>query len=222
MAAIPTNTLLLDQQVIDEQVEKGEDTTRDREVPLDATDTHNEMCSPAWLRKESEELYAVIDEILASTTSSTSKSPAVKEAQKNNSTFPRTYGRETKYASVCSYSNGNGERKADPHKTKPGVIRSVTPAPQVTAQNHDKKSERSPFRQSVVSQRLSDTTKGESTCGSKMQREEECSIRPPPCDLHITEPEEHSRHPPKPGAPLSTSTSFCPAVRKLEAFETKI
>lgn len=225
LAAIPTNTLLLDQQVIDEQVERGEDTPRDRGVPSDATeiDTHNEMCSPAWLRKESEELYAVIDEILANSISSTSKSPAVKEAQKNSSTFPRNYGRETKYASVCSLnSNGTNERKADPHKTKPGVIRSVTRGPTLTTSDHDKKSERSPLKQFTVSQRLSDSTKGQNTCGSKAQREEECSSGTPACDLHISEPEEHIRHPTKHGPPLGTTTSFCPAERKLEAFETQI
>lgn len=223
LAAIPTNTLLRDQQLIDEQVEREEDPTRDRGVPLNATemDTHNEMCSPAWLRKESEELYAVIDEILASSVSSTSKSPAVKE--KNSSTFPRACGRETKYASVGSlYSNGNDERKADPHKTEPGGIRSMTPAFRLTTQDHDKKSERSPFRQIVVSQRLIDSTKGENTCGSKMQREEECSSGLPACDLHITEPEEHTRLPPKQGLPISTSSSFCPAERQMEAFETQI
>lgn len=226
LAAIPTNTLLLDQQVIDEQVERGGDSSRDRGAPLDVTetDTHSEMCSPAWLRKESEELYAVIDEILASSVSSTSKSPAaVKEAKKNNSTFPRTYGRETKYASLCSLSsNGNVERKIDPHKTKPGVIRSVTPAPRLTTQNHDKKAEHIPFRQFGVSQMLSDSTTGENTCGSKTLGEEEFFRAGPVCDLHITEPEEHFPLPPKHGPPLGSSSPFCPAARRLEEFETQI
>lgn len=209
LAAIPTNTLLLDQQAIDEQVDRAEDITRDRGVPLDATetDTHNEMCSPAWLRKESEELYAVIDEILANSVSSTSKPPAVKEPQKNSSTFPRACGRETKYASVCSlYSNGNHKANGNLKKTKPGVIRSVTAASRPTTQDHNKKSERSPFRQFVVSQQLSNSTKGENTCDSKKQSEEECSSGPSACDLHITEPEEHVQHLPKHGLPLSTSS----------------
>lgn len=224
LAAIPTNTLLLDQQVIDEQVARGEDTTWDRSVPSDAAqDTHYEMCSPAWLRKESEELYAVIDEILASSVSSTSKSPAVKEAQKNSSVLRQNYGRETKYASVCSLnSDGTNNRKADLHQTKPGMIRSVTHGPTLTTQDHDKKSECTPLKQFVVSQWLSDSTKGENTCGSKTQREEECFSGTSACDLHITEPEEHMQHPPKHGPPLCTTTSFCPAERKLEAFETQI
>ncbi|XP_034408387.1 muscular LMNA-interacting protein [Cyclopterus lumpus] len=69
LAAIPTNTLLSDQQAIDEQVEREQSPcdsldrweTSDRGV----ADTHAEMCSPAELRQQSEELYAVIDEILA-------------------------------------------------------------------------------------------------------------------------------------------------------------
>lgn len=221
LAAIPTNTLLLDQQVIDEQVERAEDTTWDKGVPSDVAqkDTHNEMCSPAWLRKESEELYAVIDEILASSLSSTSKSPAVKEVQKNDSAFPRNYGRETKYASVCSLtSSGSNNRKADLHETKPGVIR----GPPLTTQYHNKKPEYTPLKQFVVSQLHNDSTKGENTCGSKTQREEECFSGTSACDLHITEPEERMQHSLKHGPPLCTTTSFCPAERKLEAFETQI
>ncbi|KAM7408856.1 hypothetical protein PAMA_002531 [Pampus argenteus] len=63
LAAIPTNTLLLDQQAIDEQVER-EGGPYDT-VDGGAADTHAEMCSPAQLRQQSEELYATIDEILA-------------------------------------------------------------------------------------------------------------------------------------------------------------
>ncbi|XP_038152210.1 muscular LMNA-interacting protein isoform X7 [Cyprinodon tularosa] len=65
LAAIPTNTILLDQQAIDEEVEEkfNYSNTQDRSD----IDTHEEMCSPAELRQKSEELYAVIDEILANT-----------------------------------------------------------------------------------------------------------------------------------------------------------
>ncbi|XP_024916742.1 muscular LMNA-interacting protein isoform X4 [Cynoglossus semilaevis] len=70
LAAIPTNTLLLDQQAIDEQVERT-DSPGDT---MDRVDTHAEMCSPAQLRQESEELYATIDEILANSSAAPSKS----------------------------------------------------------------------------------------------------------------------------------------------------
>ncbi|KAJ0005108.1 hypothetical protein NQD34_011322 [Periophthalmus magnuspinnatus] len=226
LAAIPTNTLLLDQQVIDEQVEKGEGGAGDRGVPLDAqeTDTHKEMCSPAWLRKESEELYAVIDEILRSSPiPPKSKSPAVNEAQKNNATFPRTYGRETKYASVGNLkSPGNEWRSADLHKTRPGGIRNTATIPRLTPEDPHRQSDCSPSRRFVSQQHFS--AKGRNTSGvdsgSKGQRlgGGEHPLAPSACDLHITEPEEPVRHAPKHGP----STSFCPAERKPGAFQTQI
>ncbi|KAJ0067321.1 hypothetical protein NL108_016489 [Boleophthalmus pectinirostris] len=226
LAAIPTNTLLLDQQVIDEQVERGEASSGDRGVPLDAqeTDTHEEMCSPAWLKKESEELYAVIDEILRSSPiPSKSKSPVVKESQKNNSTFPRTYGRETKYASVGSLKpNANDQRRADLHKTRPGVIRTMATSPRLTPEDPHRQSECSPSRH-FVSQ-LHFSTKGRNTSGVDSGSEgktlggEVRPLAPSACDLHITEPEELLRLPPKHGP----STSFCPTERKPEAFQTQI
>ncbi|XP_072292836.1 uncharacterized protein mlip isoform X2 [Eucyclogobius newberryi] len=224
LAAIPTNTLLLDQQVIDEQVEKEQG---DRGVLLDPeeTDTHTEMCSPAWLRKESEELYAVIDEILASSPiPPKSKPPVVKEAQKNSSTFPQTFGRETKYASVgILKSPGNDQRRADETR----LIRSVTTAPRLTSEHPQIKSECSPWRH-IVSQHYSDSPKGRSTVrgdGDSKGRvlgAEERSCAPSECDLHITEPEEPVSHPPKHGPSLGSSTSFYPAERKLLAFQTQI
>ncbi|KAJ7406395.1 muscular LMNA interacting protein [Pitangus sulphuratus] len=57
-AAIPTNTLLMEQKALEEPmkpVSANEGT---------ALDTHSEMCSPAQLRQQTEELCAVIDQVL--------------------------------------------------------------------------------------------------------------------------------------------------------------
>ncbi|XP_016112276.1 uncharacterized protein YMR317W isoform X5 [Sinocyclocheilus grahami] len=63
LAAIPTNTLLLEQQALDEEVNKKEASFN----PADNyswEDPHAEMCSPAQLRQQTAELYATIDEVL--------------------------------------------------------------------------------------------------------------------------------------------------------------
>ncbi|CAL9687984.1 unnamed protein product [Knipowitschia caucasica] len=214
LAAIPTNTLLLDQQVIDEQVDSSQDSTGDRGVSLDAhdADTDKEMCCPAWLRKESEELYAVIDEILGNTSiPPKSKSPINNETQKNKMTFPHSYGRETKYASVGHLNPpGYNQRRADSDETRPGVIRSVSPVTRLTAEPH-LKSECGPFRR-FESQQFSDSTKSE---GSRAADGGSGA-----CDLHITEPDEPLGLP-KYRTSLSSS-SFCPTERKLMAFQTQI
>uniref|UniRef100_A0A665X9D5 Muscular LMNA interacting protein n=1 Tax=Echeneis naucrates TaxID=173247 RepID=A0A665X9D5_ECHNA len=128
LAAIPTNTLLLDQQAIDEQVERGNS-------PCDTdrcdVDTHAEMCSPAQLRQQSEELYAVIDEILANS------SPAVMTVY-FLSTLPKSLGRETKYVS----SPGGF--------TKPGVIRPMTAIPRLRVEDEEEFYP-NPFKKSEVS-----------------------------------------------------------------------
>ncbi|NWI97526.1 MLIP protein, partial [Pitta sordida] len=57
-AAIPTNTLLMEQKALEEP-------TRPASVAEGtALDTHSEMCSPAQLRQQTEELCAVIDQVL--------------------------------------------------------------------------------------------------------------------------------------------------------------
>uniref|UniRef100_A0A8C9T7Z5 Muscular LMNA-interacting protein-like n=1 Tax=Scleropages formosus TaxID=113540 RepID=A0A8C9T7Z5_SCLFO len=63
LAAIPTNTLLLEQQAIDESVE-NEELSQDNTDKKDILETHSEMCSPSQFRQQSEELYAAIDEVL--------------------------------------------------------------------------------------------------------------------------------------------------------------
>ncbi|NXG79370.1 MLIP protein, partial [Baryphthengus martii] len=57
-AAIPTNTLLMEQKALEEPAETSS-VTEDT-----ALDTHSEMCSPAQLRQQTEELCAVIDQVL--------------------------------------------------------------------------------------------------------------------------------------------------------------
>ncbi|NXA54058.1 MLIP protein, partial [Nothocercus julius] len=56
-AAIPTNTLLMEQKALDEPAKPVETEG----ITLD---THSEMCSPAQLRQQTEELCAVIDHVL--------------------------------------------------------------------------------------------------------------------------------------------------------------
>ncbi|XP_034041081.1 muscular LMNA-interacting protein isoform X2 [Thalassophryne amazonica] len=155
LAAIPTNTLLLDQQEIDKQVERQKSpcTALDGCTP----ETHAEMCSPAQLRQQSEELYAAIDEILGDCfPESKTQSPQTSRASSANSSvqqktsFPRKLGRETKYASLSSlHSSAFGERK-----TKPGVIRPMTAIPRLTVE--DEESYLNPFRQHINKQNVTD------------------------------------------------------------------
>ncbi|KAM4591033.1 uncharacterized protein mlip isoform 2-T2 [Odontesthes bonariensis] len=220
LAAIPTNTLLLDQQVIDEQVEREQShcDTPNRRV----TDTHTEMCSPAQLRQQSEELYAVIDEILENSIPTTSKSSTAKAGfQHSKSSLPKSLGRETKYASVCSlHPTANKERKfMDPKKIKPGVIRPMTAIPRLTVKVEDEFHPNS-FRQ-FVKQTLTDKEKMKNMgveeaqtdlyAGSKgkIRRDEMTSEKRgsfSACELHIKEPDEQIRHLAKESsAPFSTT-----------------
>uniref|UniRef100_A0A3P8TJC7 Muscular LMNA-interacting protein n=1 Tax=Amphiprion percula TaxID=161767 RepID=A0A3P8TJC7_AMPPE len=230
LAAIPTNTLLLDQQVIDEQVERelSPCDTPDGGV----ADTHMEMCSPAQLRQQSEELYAVIDEILANSTPVSSRSSTPNVGLQNNS-FPKSLGRETKYASLCSLHPSAGvERKlTDSKKTKPGVIRPMTAIPRLTVEE-DEELRSNPFRQFTVKQTFNDKKKAENThpkpgginwhtgsTGKTLSEERKPERRSPfsVCDLQITEPEEQISHLGK-----DALTSFSPTERHMQAFETHI
>ncbi|XP_044147399.1 muscular LMNA-interacting protein isoform X6 [Bufo gargarizans] len=81
-AAIPTNTLLLDQKAIDDpQINRRNSEAEDR------TDAHTEMCSPALLRQQTEEICAVIDEVLhdpfPTSSNSVSRSPKLKSEKKS-------------------------------------------------------------------------------------------------------------------------------------------
>ncbi|XP_076830590.1 uncharacterized protein mlip isoform X2 [Brachyhypopomus gauderio] len=146
LAAIPTNTVLLEQQAIDDEVEMNE-ASLDPSDSFAWEDPHSQMCTPAQLRQQSAELYAVIDEVLEDTNQTTHSSPAEKltvissasgtpkklSSSSSSSSSPRPLGRETKYASFPHQSPGHNERTM----TKPGVIRPVT----VTARLVDDKVE---------------------------------------------------------------------------------
>ncbi|XP_077146133.1 muscular LMNA-interacting protein isoform X1 [Ranitomeya variabilis] len=122
-AAIPTNTLLLDQKAIDE---KNARTCEDE----DKIDTHAEMCSPALLRQQTEEICAAIDEVLHDPfpmhANAASRSPKLKSERKS-AYIPRppmkSAGRETKYASLQTLINS---KTKDPQTTRPGVIRPMS------------------------------------------------------------------------------------------------
>ncbi|XP_070697643.1 muscular LMNA-interacting protein [Pempheris klunzingeri] len=239
LAAIPTNTLLLDQQVIDEQVERGESPCEapDRGVE----DTHAEMRSPAELRQQSEELYAVIDEILANSIPASKTSRSLQPSrslaanaglQQTNSSFPRSLGRETKYASLSSLQPSTSvERKLmDPKKTKPGVIRPMTAIPRLTGEDEEE-FHPNPFRQIAVMQTLTDNKKMDNQRleetgkdfyrSSKGQtwRDEKKPERSlfSACDLQITEPADLISHPVK-EAPIS----FSPTEGRMGAFQAHI
>ncbi|XP_066553036.1 muscular LMNA-interacting protein isoform X2 [Amia ocellicauda] len=129
-AAIPTNTLLLEQQAIDEEVERQilPEATGDGSV----TETHAEMCSPAELRQQSAELYAAIDQVLD------------EPLPMRVTTLPRSAGRETKYATFHLLPPGPTERQL----TKPGVIRPVSVTPRLPEEEEEEEEYRAnPFRQ---------------------------------------------------------------------------
>ncbi|XP_032877587.1 muscular LMNA-interacting protein isoform X2 [Amblyraja radiata] len=126
-AAIPTNTLLLDQKAIDEAVSDSMGSA--------AQNTSDETQSqflfePGTLRKQSEELYATIEKVLEDPlpmrcTSSSLNSPQRSLDAGGRQLFsptPKSAGRETKYANLHLPSYESTEKRA----TRPGVIRPVT------------------------------------------------------------------------------------------------
>ncbi|XP_007943818.2 muscular LMNA-interacting protein [Orycteropus afer afer] len=123
-AAIPTNTLLLEQKALDEPV-KTESISKDNML-----DSPLELCFPAQLRQQTEELCATIDKVLqdslsmysSESPSSSSQTLLGSDTMKMPTTLPRAAGRETKYANLSSPSSTISENQL----TKPGVIR---PAP---------------------------------------------------------------------------------------------
>ncbi|KAK1190250.1 MLIP protein, partial [Pygoscelis papua] len=117
-AAIPTNTLLMEQKALEEPVKTASVT----EGP--ALDTHSEMCSPAQLRQQTEELCAVIDQVLQDPLTMVthqyvgltfSSFPFVSTA------LQRAAGRETRYANLYK----SVPMVTESQLTKPGVIRPV-------------------------------------------------------------------------------------------------
>ncbi|NXW56800.1 MLIP protein, partial [Eurystomus gularis] len=133
-AAIPTNTLLMEQKALEEPTKTANATEGT------ALDTHSEMCSPAQLRQQTEELCAVIDQVLQDPLTMViyQNFPAdehgVRCWQGSNSlllklfilykvstTLQRAAGRETRYANLYK----SAPMVTESQLTKPGVIRPV-------------------------------------------------------------------------------------------------
>lgn len=94
-----------------------------------ALDTHSEMCSPSHLRQQTEELCAVIDQVLQDplTMRRCESSPSFlqmgteSDVGKMSTTLQRAAGRETRYANLYKSVPVVTESQL----TKPGVIRPV-------------------------------------------------------------------------------------------------
>ncbi|XP_014804426.1 PREDICTED: muscular LMNA-interacting protein isoform X5 [Calidris pugnax] len=94
-----------------------------------ALDTHSEMCSPAQLRQQTEELCAVIDQVLQDplTMRRCESSPSFlqmsmeSDVGKVSTTLQRAAGRETRYANLYK----SAPTVTESQLTKPGVIRPV-------------------------------------------------------------------------------------------------
>ncbi|NXK33912.1 MLIP protein, partial [Piprites chloris] len=120
-AAIPTNTLLMEQKALEEPMKPASVTEGT------ALDTHSEMCSPAQLRQQTEELCAVIDQVLQDpltmVTHQVTKYIFYISVflYKISTTLQKAAGRETKYASLYK----SMPMVTESQMTKPGVIRPV-------------------------------------------------------------------------------------------------
>ncbi|KAM6405839.1 muscular LMNA-interacting protein isoform 4-T4 [Pluvialis apricaria] len=122
-AAIPTNTLLMEQKALEEPTKTASVTEGT------ALDTHSEMCSPAHLRQQTEELCAVIDQVLQDplTMRRCESSPSFlqmsteSDVGKISTTLQRAAGRETRYANLYK----SAPMVSESQMTKPGVIRPV-------------------------------------------------------------------------------------------------
>ncbi|XP_036049613.1 muscular LMNA-interacting protein isoform X1 [Onychomys torridus] len=142
-AAIPTNTLLLEQKALD-------GPARTESSPkASVLDLPVELCFPAQLRQQTEELCATIDKVLQDSLSMhSSDSPSRplqkmlgSETIKTPTTHPRAAGRETKYANLLSSSSTASESQL----TKPGVIRPVPVKSKLLLRNEEEVYEPNPF-----------------------------------------------------------------------------
>ncbi|NWX13965.1 MLIP protein, partial [Aegotheles bennettii] len=125
-AAIPTNTLLMEQKALEEPAKTAS-------VTEGTLDTHSEMCSPAQLRQQTEELCAAIDQVLQDPLTMVTHqyvgltfylyflTLCSQFLYKVSTTLQRAAGRETRYANLYKSSPMMTESQL----TKPGVIRPV-------------------------------------------------------------------------------------------------
>ncbi|XP_008428191.1 mucin-5AC [Poecilia reticulata] len=228
LAAIPTNTILLDQQAIDEEVERkmNDCNSMDR-----STDTHAEMCSPAELRQKSEDLYTVIDQILANSSppcQKTSKSSTTKEHFQHKPSFSKSLGRETKYASLCSLHPSTNKQRhlTDVEKRKPGMVRPMSAIPRLTEEIEDRFKSISlkkyfqqvmPDKKKVENRRLAAQTDTVMDSKEKLVENKTAAERRglfSVCELHIKEPDEQLGLTGK-----EAGTSFGTTDRNMEVFE---
>ncbi|NXS89775.1 MLIP protein, partial [Erpornis zantholeuca] len=103
-AAIPTNTLLMEQKALEEPAKPAGVTEGT------ALDTRSEMCSPAQLRQQTEELCAVIDQVLQDPLSMVTHHYFSADEhgvgcwqvfkKMSSTTLQRAAGRETRYANL--------------------------------------------------------------------------------------------------------------------------
>ncbi|NXQ69724.1 MLIP protein, partial [Quiscalus mexicanus] len=135
-AAIPTNTLLMEQKALEEPTKPASVTEGT------ALDTHSEMCSPAQLRQQTEELCAVIDQVLQDPlTMVTHHHFSADEHRvrcwqvfyKMSTTLQRAAGRETRYANLYK----SVPIVTESQLTKPGVIRPVLVKAKSTQQKEE-------------------------------------------------------------------------------------
>ncbi|XP_027379970.1 muscular LMNA-interacting protein isoform X3 [Bos indicus x Bos taurus] len=142
-AAIPTNTLLLEQKALDEPA-KTDSISKDSTL-----DPPLELCSPAQLRQQTEELCATIDKVLQDSLSMHSSDSPSSSLQtflgsdtiKMPTTLPRAAGRETKYANLSSPSSTVPESQL----TKPGVIRPAPVKSKILLKKEEEVYEPNPF-----------------------------------------------------------------------------
>ncbi|XP_076794015.1 muscular LMNA-interacting protein isoform X8 [Arvicanthis niloticus] len=142
-AAIPTNTLLLEQKALDEP------TRTESNSKASVLDLPVELCFPAQLRQQTEELCATIDKVLQDSLSMHSSDSPPRPPQtmlgsetiKTPTTHPRAAGRETKYANLSSSSSSASESQL----TKPGVIRPVPVKSKLFLKKEEEVYEPNPF-----------------------------------------------------------------------------
>ncbi|NWT34701.1 MLIP protein, partial [Cardinalis cardinalis] len=135
-AAIPTNTLLMEQKALEEPTKPASATEGT------ALDTHSEMCSPAQLRQQTEELCAVIDQVLQDPLTMVThqyfsadehRVRCWKVFYKMSTTLQRAAGRETRYANLYK----SVPIVTESQLTKPGVIRPVLVKAKSTQQKEE-------------------------------------------------------------------------------------
>ncbi|XP_078398052.1 muscular LMNA-interacting protein-like isoform X1 [Cetorhinus maximus] len=147
-AAIPTNTLLLEQKAIDEAISDSEESA----AANTSEKTHSQfLFESESLRQQSEELYATIEQLLedplptccSSSAPKSLQKPQDSKAHKHVSPTPKSAGRETKYANLHLSVPESTENRP----TRPGVIRPVANVQKTPATPKMEESGLNPFRQ---------------------------------------------------------------------------